>query len=504
MTDPRHTFDTFVVGPANRLASAAARRAAEAPGTNYNPLYLYSASGLGKSHILSAIAQRTEEAHPERTVLYRSAEGFLHDLALALEEGRRKALRERYLKADTLLLDDVQFLTAQPEAQEMLLRMLDDLTARGGQVVLASDRPPAEIDGLDARLLSRFSGGLIVDLAAPDYETRVAIVRRKAESRGVLLTGGVAEAVARVPFANVRELQGALNRVLAVQDLEGRPVRAAEVLELLGVDRPAEGDAVPESAEEERGGSRVGSPSPQARERGRPFPPLPPGPGLPAMEGAVSSLAYRAATRVAESQPQEYNPLFLHAEDPERVRSLLEAVGRTFRELRPDARVGLVSLAEFSEDFIRALSEGVVGAWRDRWGSVDLLLLDGVEGLESAERAEEEVFHLFETLLRRGAAVLLGSDRPPARIPGIDARLRSRFEGGLVVEVGPEKPDPAERPPTPGATERPPTPGAGSGGEPEPTWVPSPEKVVWNWPALEERLAEDATPVEVEANGDRG
>jgi chromosomal replication initiator protein len=177
--DPKLTFDTFVVGPANRLASAAARRSAESPGTSYNPLFIYSSSGLGKSHILSAVAHQARKANARLRVHYQTLEGYLQELTHALASGNRDAMRDRYRDLDILLLDDVQFLAGQNEAQEMLLATLDALTASGSQIVLASDRPPADIDGLDARLVSRFSGGLIVDIAAPEYETRVAIIRRK-------------------------------------------------------------------------------------------------------------------------------------------------------------------------------------------------------------------------------------------------------------------------------------------------------------------------------------
>ncbi len=218
--DPKLTFDSFVVGPANRLASAAARRAADSPGTSYNPLFLYSSPGLGKTHILMAIAHQSGRAREGR-VEYMALEEYLDRLETSLQAGQRDGLHS---DLDILLLDDVQFLTGQPEAQEMLLKTLDQLSAAGGQIVLASDRPPADIDGLDARLLSRFSGGLIVDLGPPEYETRVAIIRKKAEERGQTLEEGVAEAVAKAPFKNVRELGGVLNKIFAMQDLEDRRV----------------------------------------------------------------------------------------------------------------------------------------------------------------------------------------------------------------------------------------------------------------------------------------
>jgi hypothetical protein len=243
--DPKLTFDSFVVGPANRLASAAARRAADAPGTSYNPLFIYSASGLGKSHILSCGGPSAQKGNARLRATYQTIEGYLDDLAQALESGQRDRMRDEYRDLDILLLDDVQFLANQPEAQEMLLGTLDALTMSGSQIVLASDRPPADINGLDARLVSRFSGGLIVDIAPPEYETRVAIMRRKADEQGSKLAPGVAEALARFPARNVRELGGVLNRVLAVQDLEGREVTPDEAFELIGhVPTPA-ADAAP-------------------------------------------------------------------------------------------------------------------------------------------------------------------------------------------------------------------------------------------------------------------
>ncbi|MGH7448819.1 MAG: DnaA ATPase domain-containing protein [Longimicrobiales bacterium] len=236
--DPRNTFDSYIVGTSNRLAAAAAKRVAEAPGAAYNPLFLYSESGLGKTHLIMAIGNHIRRIHDDIEVVYDTLEHLMEGVMEAIQAGERDAFRARLRGASVLLLDDVQFLAGRRGAQEELLRSWDALTARGGQVVLASDRPPAEIDGLDQRLLSRFSGGLMADLSVPDYETRVAIVRHKAEERGHLLSAGVAEALAKHAFGNVRELQGALNRIIAVQELDRRPVSAEEVAELLG--RPAE------------------------------------------------------------------------------------------------------------------------------------------------------------------------------------------------------------------------------------------------------------------------
>src|SRR5690606_8521775 len=231
--DPRFTFEAFIVGEGNRLACAAARRVAESPGSTYNPLFIYSASGLGKTHLVTAIGQYARRVLPELRIVYDTLEHFMEAVMAAIEEGERESFREQLGEIGLLLLDDVQFLAGRHRTQEELLRAWDTITSRGGQVVLTSDRPPHEIDGLDERLLSRFAGGLIVDVGPPDYETRVAIVRRKAEERGQTLADGVAEALARFAFANVRELQGALNRILAVQELEGREIGAEEAERIL-------------------------------------------------------------------------------------------------------------------------------------------------------------------------------------------------------------------------------------------------------------------------------
>jgi chromosomal replication initiation ATPase DnaA len=524
--DSTFTFENFVVGPANRLASAAARRAAEVPGASYNPLFVYSASGLGKTHILGAIAHYVRKIHSDKEVVYQTLEGYLEELTESLEGGDRDLVRNRYENLDILLMDDVQFLTGQVEAQEILLRALDNLTGEGKQVVLASDRPPLDIDGLDARLRSRFEGGLLVDIGPPEYETRVAIIRRRAEARDQTLSQGVAEAIARVPFRNVRKLGGALNRVLAVQELEDRSVTAEEVPALLGEEEPsprAEGDGAgarapagtPQRAEEPQEApwrrrlreaaetveeesfkadrlrrllereappadvdtvvdeflgrvdrlrdiaedlEAVGNPWPEAahgvlrdperldeaetllasaRERARPFPDLPPGPDLEGLTGEVPRLVLRATYQLINTDRHEYNPLYVWEESGDRARTLLMAAGRSYRQNHDSSKVALVSVAEFAEEFISALSQGVAGAWRERWWSADLLLVHGAEELAATERAQDEFFHLFEALQRRGARVMVAANRPPSRIGTIDDRLRSRFEGGLVLEVEP-------------------------------------------------------------------
>jgi chromosomal replication initiator protein len=530
--DPRLTFESFVVGPANRLASAAARRAADAPGSSYNPLFIYSPSGLGKSHILSAIAHYAARVHPEWEVKYLQVEGFLDELAQALEEGKQEELRGRYEGLNFLLLDEVQFLTGHQEAQEMLLRLLDALSMAGSQIVLAADRTPSEIDGLDARLVSRFAGGLIVDMAAPEYETRVAILNRKAEERGQKLEDGVAQTLARLDFRNVRELAGALNKILAIQELEGRQVSADEAGKLVGV-KPAtpsgedltsdllgefgsfieelsttvaqkveheetpwrrqlretadvfeqdaysatrlrrllESDKEPPDVQQicdqyrediahlrhiSAELDRVGNPWPEAAigilkdpervdegesllasaiERVRPFPIVGEGPDLEEIGPKFPEVAAGAAEKLITEERPEYNPLYLWSSSEKDALALMAATARSFKERDPMGNIAITSAEEFGEDFIRALGEGVAGAWRERWWTVDLLIVYGVQALSETERAQDEFFHLFEAAKRRGAKLLITANRPPSGIGEIDERLRSRFESGLAVEV---------------------------------------------------------------------
>jgi chromosomal replication initiation ATPase DnaA len=223
--DQRFTFETFIVGTANRLASAAARRVAETPGKAYNPLFLYGASGLGKTHLLQAIGNHAGQMQPNLRMVMDTAERAVQQLA---------AGEEAFAGAQLVLLDDVQYLAGDRRAQDTLLVYWDELAGRGAQLVLVGDRPPTEIDRLDHRLLSRFSAGLIADIGPPDYDMRTEIVRRRADERGHTLEAGVAESIARVAFANVRELQGGLNRVIASQELDGRQVQEGDVAALLG------------------------------------------------------------------------------------------------------------------------------------------------------------------------------------------------------------------------------------------------------------------------------
>lgn len=249
--NPKYSFDSFVVGTANRLAVTAGRTVAENPGSAYNPLFIYSGSGLGKTHLLMAIGQHAKKLAPGLNIEYLTLDEYVEAFHAAIAAGQGDAFRRRFQNVDALLVDDVQFLTNRKEMQAELLRLTEALQTAGHQVVLTSDRPPADIPDLDERLISRFSGGLVVDMGVPDYETRVAILRRKAEERGVAFQPGVLETVAGAEYANVRELLGALNRIVAYQAVNEAPINAAAAKQVLGLAATAaDPGAAPAQADE--------------------------------------------------------------------------------------------------------------------------------------------------------------------------------------------------------------------------------------------------------------
>ena len=237
--NPRFRFETFIVGASNRLATSAARAVAESPGSVYNPLFIYAKSGLGKTHLLQAIGFESQAQQPALRVQYVTLEEFVEQYHAAVAAGQSDAFRRGAQEVDVFLLDDVQFLADRREMQSELLRLSEAMQARGRQLVLTSDRPPAEIRELDDRLITRLSGGLLVDVAPPDFETRLAILRRKAEERGVVMAPGVLEAVAEISAANVRELIGLGNRLIAFQAVGGSPLTPEGARALLIGEVPA-------------------------------------------------------------------------------------------------------------------------------------------------------------------------------------------------------------------------------------------------------------------------
>jgi chromosomal replication initiation ATPase DnaA len=222
--NPRFRFETFVVGAGNQVAATAARSVAESPGTTYNPLFIYGKSGLGKTHLLQSIGFLALERQATLRTEYLTLEEFVERYNASVAAGQLDAFRRSAQETDLLLLDDVQFLAEHLEMQAELLRLSEAMQAVGRQVVVTCDRPPGEIGGLDERLVTRLSGGLLVDVAAPDFETRLAILHRKAEERGADLSPAVLETVAEVGAANVRELIGMVNRLIAYQGVSDGPI----------------------------------------------------------------------------------------------------------------------------------------------------------------------------------------------------------------------------------------------------------------------------------------
>jgi chromosomal replication initiator protein len=222
--NPRYTFETFVVGASNRLAHAASLAVAENPATAYNPLFLYGRVGLGKTHLLRAIGNAASQNG--LAVLYVSSEEFTNDLIHAIRTHTTQAFRDKYRNTDVLLIDDIQFIAGKESTQEEFFHTFNTLHGQNKQIVITSDRSPKGLMTLEERLRSRFEWGLIADIQSPDYETRLAILRSNAERIGRVVDPGVLETVAHRMQSNIRELEGALNRILAYTYLRGIPLTA--------------------------------------------------------------------------------------------------------------------------------------------------------------------------------------------------------------------------------------------------------------------------------------
>ena len=222
--NPRYTFGSFIVGSANRLAHAASLSVAERPGHAYNPLFLYGGVGLGKTHLMHAIGNQVLSRFPRKRVVYATSEKFTNEFITSIQQGRIDDFRARYRKIDLLLIDDIQFIADKERTQEEFFHTFNTIHEDGKQIVLSSDRPPKAILTLEERLRSRFEWGLIADLTAPDLETRIAILRAKAEENGVPIGQDVLEFIARKVVSNIRELEGALNRIVAYASMGAMPI----------------------------------------------------------------------------------------------------------------------------------------------------------------------------------------------------------------------------------------------------------------------------------------
>ncbi|MCL2545255.1 MAG: chromosomal replication initiator protein DnaA, partial [Clostridia bacterium] len=238
MLNPRYTFDTFVVGNANRFAKAASVAVAESPGDAYNPLFIYGGVGLGKTHLMHAIGHEVAKRNPGQRQLYVTSENFTNELIAAIQNNKNIEFRNRFRNLDLLMIDDIQFIAGRERTQEEFFHTFNTLHAAGKQIIITSDKPPKEIARLEERLCSRFEWGLIADIQRPDLETRIAILRQKARSEDIVVSDDVLEIIAGIVESNIRELEGSLARVVAYAALENRPLTAELISDALDPIRP--------------------------------------------------------------------------------------------------------------------------------------------------------------------------------------------------------------------------------------------------------------------------
>jgi chromosomal replication initiator protein DnaA len=321
---------------------------------------------------------------------------------------------------------------------------------------MTSDRPPAEIPDVEERLISRLAGGLMVDVGTPDYETRVAIVLARCEERGVRLRPGVVDALGQIEHRNVRELQGALHRLIAAQTLGGEQIEPEDVARVLGAARQVRDAAQPSSRVSQEFASLVSEVESalekHLRESETPTPAEPapstgeaaaalPGPSLAFTRagfavGSSNHLAVRAADAVVAAPGRRYNPLFLHGPSGVGKTHLVNAVGNGLVAMAGSGGpVVCLPAQSFMDELIAAMQQGNVEAWRGRYRRARALILDDVQFVANKERTQEELFHVFNAIHGAGGQLVFASDRPPAELTGLEDRLRSRFEGGLVVEM---------------------------------------------------------------------
>jgi len=224
MLNPKYTFDTFVIGSGNRFAHAASLAVAEAPAKAYNPLFIYGGVGLGKTHLMHAIGHYVLEHNPNAKVVYLSSEKFTNEFINSIRDNKAEDFRNKYRSVDVLLIDDIQFLAGKESTQEEFFHTFNTLHTESKQIVISSDRPPKEIPTLEDRLRSRFEWGLITDIAPPDLETRIAILRKKAKADGLDIPNEVMHYIANQIDTNIRELEGALIRVVAYSSLVNQDI----------------------------------------------------------------------------------------------------------------------------------------------------------------------------------------------------------------------------------------------------------------------------------------
>lgn len=231
--NPRYTFDSFVVGPFNELAFAAAQAVVKKPGIAYNPLFIYGATGRGKTHLIQAIGNQIKKANPAKKIYYVTSEKFVMDYLAAVQSANFNGFKDKYRQYDVLIMDDVQFISQKERSMDELFHTFNVLHDNNKQIVFSSDKHPSQLQHMDDRLKSRFSGGMIVDIPEPDFESRMAILKTKALQQGFLLGDDLIQYLAETIVGNIRELEGTLNAVVCQSQLKGRALNLAEVKNLI-------------------------------------------------------------------------------------------------------------------------------------------------------------------------------------------------------------------------------------------------------------------------------
>ena len=224
LLNPKYTFDTYVVGSSNKFAHAVSLAVAEVPAKAYNPLFIYGGVGLGKTHLMHAIGHYAHELYPNMKILYITSEDFTNQLITAMQTNQNQQFRDRFRNVDILMVDDIQFIAGKHGTEEEFFHTFNHLREAGKQIVMTSDKPPKEIQKLEERLCSRFEGGLVADIQRPDFETRLAILRKKAEFENLNIDGEILALIAEKIDTNIRELEGSLTRLTAYSSLTRRPI----------------------------------------------------------------------------------------------------------------------------------------------------------------------------------------------------------------------------------------------------------------------------------------
>ena len=460
--DARMQFETYAVEPANEAAVAAARAVADAPGVTHNPLLLIGGAGVGKTHLLQAIAQGVERG---LVVECLTADEFAGRWRAALDTGATAALRDQWRSADVLLVDDLQRLAGKAAAQDVLAGLIAERESAGRQVVVTVDRPPAQLDALDAVLLERVTAGLAVEIGPPadagpghdsglpasgggslDFQGFMSDIASAVAEHVEGWKMRVAEAVSSWHAAGYRT--AVLERLM---DEREAPSNYEAVLRGFGatVRRLKELEAEAVTADPALAGHDAFRDPERLRDaeamvqRARSGAGELPGPSMEFSRtgfevGKSNQRAVRAADAVAAEPGRRYNPLLLTGPFGVGKTHLLNALGNELADASGGAAVvASVHAQAFADEFLTALRDGTLDRWRKRYRRVDALLVDDMHVVAGKDRTQVELFELISDLLDAGKQVVVASERAPRDLPGVDEKLRAVFEGGLAVDLSP-------------------------------------------------------------------